>query len=85
MHCDVNSLCTVKQSEISQERSKITNFCERSYQSILRYLFAETIKRQGKISVRRHFNEDIHSLLTKEAKTDLLVAEEDKRKCPLWP
>ena len=38
------------QSDISQERSKIMNFCKRSYQVILRYLYTETKKRRGKIS-----------------------------------
>ena len=44
------------QSEISQERSKIMNFYKRSYQPILRYLYTEAIKRQGEISLHKHFN-----------------------------
>ena len=32
------------------------NFYKRSYQPILRYLYTETIKRRGKISLYRHFN-----------------------------
>ena len=37
-------------SEIFQERSKILNFYK-SYQPILRYLYTETIKRKGEISL----------------------------------
>ena len=44
------------QSKISQERSKIMNFCKRSYQPILRYLYTETKKRGGEISLHKHFN-----------------------------
>ena len=47
----------ITQSEISQERGKITNFGKRSYQPILRYLYVETIKRLGKISLHRHFKQ----------------------------
>ena len=43
------------QSEISQERSKIMNFDKRSYQPILRYLYTEAVKRQGEISLHKHF------------------------------
>ena len=43
------------QSKICQERSKIMNFCKRSYQSILRYMYTETIKRGGEISLHKHF------------------------------
>ena len=32
------------------------NFYKRSYQSILRYLYTEAIKRQGEISLHKHFN-----------------------------
>ena len=32
------------------------NFYKRSYQPILRYLYAEAIKRQGEISLHKHFN-----------------------------
>ena len=32
------------------------NFCKRSYQPILRYLYTETIKRGGEISLHKHFN-----------------------------
>ena len=38
-------------TETSQEKGKIMNFCKRSYQPILRYLYTETIKRGGKISL----------------------------------
>ena len=31
------------------------NFYKRSYQPILHYLYTETIKRQGEISLHRHF------------------------------
>ena len=53
MHCDAY-LHTI-QSKISQQRSKIMNFCKRSYQPILRYLHTETIKRRGEISLHKHF------------------------------
>ena len=43
------------QSKISQEKSKIMNFCKSSYQPILRYLYTETIKRGGEISLHKHF------------------------------
>ena len=43
------------QSKISQERSKIMNFCKRSYHHILRYLYTEIIKRGGEISLHKHF------------------------------
>ena len=39
------------QGEISQGRSKIMNFYTRSYQLILRYLYSETVKRRGEISL----------------------------------
>ena len=42
------------QSKISQERSKIMNFCKRSYHHILRYLYTEIIKRGGEISLHKH-------------------------------
>ena len=32
------------------------NFCKRSYQPILRYLYTEVIKRRGEISLHKHFN-----------------------------
>ena len=32
------------------------NFCKRNYQPILRYLYTEAIKRQGEISLHKHFN-----------------------------
>ena len=31
------------------------NFCKRSYQPILRYIYTETIKRGGEISLHKHF------------------------------
>ena len=31
------------------------NFCKRSYQPILHYLYTETIKRGGEISLHKHF------------------------------
>ena len=43
------------ESEIPQERSKVMNFYKRSYQLILRYLYSETIKRRGEISLHRLF------------------------------
>ena len=59
MHCDATSMniyLNVIQSEISQERSKIMNFCNRSYHDlILRYLYSETIKRRSEILLHRHF------------------------------
>ena len=33
------------------------NFWKRSYQPILRYLYAETIKRGGEISLHKHFKQ----------------------------
>ena len=33
------------------------NFCKRSYQPILRYLYTETIKHGGEISLHKHFTE----------------------------
>ena len=32
------------------------NFCKRSYQPILRYLYTEVKKRRGEISLHKHFN-----------------------------
>ena len=57
MHCDVTSMifAYIIQSKISRERSKIMNFYKRSYQPILRYLYTETIKLRGEISLLRHF------------------------------
>ena len=62
----------IVQSEISQERSKIMNFYKRSYQPILRYLYTEAIKRQGEISLHKHFKQhnyfkfiNIYSILCK--------------------
>ena len=46
----------VIQSKISQERSKVMNFYKSSYQLILRYLYTETVKRRGEISLHKHFN-----------------------------
>ena len=47
MHCDVSSMygfCIATfQSEISEERSKIMNFCKRSYQPILRFAYFKII------------------------------------------
>ena len=64
MHCDVTNLMLhITQGEISQERSKTTNFCKRSYQPILRYLYAEAIKRRGKISLHRHFKVEFIALI----------------------
>ena len=31
------------------------NFCERSYQPILRYLYTEVTKRRGETSLHKHF------------------------------
>ena len=58
MHCDVISMIFAYyiQSKISQQGSKIMNFCKRTYQPILRYLiYTETIKRGGEISLHKHF------------------------------
>ena len=33
------------------------NFCKRSYQPILRYLYTEVTKRRGEISLHKHFNQ----------------------------
>ena len=33
------------------------NFCKRSYQPILRYLYTEVIKRRGEIPLHKHFND----------------------------
>ena len=33
------------------------NFCKRSYQPILRYLYTEVRKRPGEISLHKHFND----------------------------
>ena len=35
------------------------NFCKRSYQLILRYLYTETVKRGGEISLHKHFKDKI--------------------------
>ena len=57
LHCDVTSMIfNIIQSEIFHERSKIMNFYKRSFQPILRYLYTETIKCRGEISLHRHFN-----------------------------
>ena len=57
MHCDVISMIFAYYSkQNSQERSKIMNFCKRSYQPISRYLYTDTIKRGGEISLHKHFN-----------------------------
>ena len=32
------------------------NFCKRSYQPILRYLYTEATNRRGEISLQKHFN-----------------------------
>ena len=64
MHCDVVSMILylhIIQSKISQERSKIMNFCKRSYQLILRYVYTETIKRGGEISLHKHFKAKLRS------------------------
>ena len=47
----------VIQRENSQERrhDQIMNFCKRSYQAILRYLYTEVIKHRGEISLHKHF------------------------------
>ena len=37
------------------------NFCKRSYQAILRYLYTEVKKRRGEISLHKHFNKKITS------------------------
>ena len=47
----------IVQSEISQERSKIMNFHKRICQPILCYFHTEAIKRRGKISLHKHFNQ----------------------------
>ena len=44
----------ITQSKISKERGKITNFCgKKRCQSILRYLYVETLKHWGKISLHK--------------------------------
>ena len=43
------------------QQSQIMNFCKRSYQPILRYLYTEVIKRRGEISLHKHFNELLFS------------------------
>ena len=57
MHCDVISMifAYIIQSKISQERSKITNFCKRSYQPILPYLHWDLKCELGEISLHKHF------------------------------
>ena len=37
------------------------NFCERSYQPILRHLYTEVKKRRGQISLHKHFKVDINN------------------------
>ena len=59
--------------QISQERRKIPNFCKRSCQPILRYLYTETIKRRGEISLHKHFNQDEARLDTIEALNETSV------------
>ena len=58
MHYDVTSMIFAHYSKrnFSRKISKIMNFCKRSYQLILRYLYTETIKRRGEISLYRQFN-----------------------------
>ena len=58
MHCYVISMydiCILFKAKFLK-KSKIMNFCKRSYQPILRYLYTETIKRGGEISLHKHFN-----------------------------
>ena len=57
------SLPHVIQSEISQERSKKMNQLKKSYQHILRYLYSETIKHRGEISLHKHFKDAVQSVL----------------------
>ena len=61
------------QSEISQERSKIMNFYKRRYQLILRYLYTETIKCRGEISLHIHFNINITSSIILKRINSLLM------------
>ena len=56
MHCDVISMIfAYYSSEISHERSQTMNFCKRSYQPILRYLYTKVKNRRGEISLHKHF------------------------------
>ena len=53
------------------------NFCKRSYQPILRYLYTETIKRRGEISLHKHFNEPISGCFLRIS-CDSLLTNDDK-------
>ena len=59
MRCDVTSVISAYYSSEITEETEILNFCKRSYQPIFRYFYAETIKRRGKISLHKHFNNNI--------------------------
>ena len=57
MRCDVISRIFAYHSKWDFSRKKQdNNFYKRSYQPILRYLYTEAIKRQGEISLHKHFN-----------------------------
>ena len=49
------------------------NFYKRNYQLILRYLYTETIKRRGDISLHRHFNINIPSNIILKRINSLLM------------
>ena len=49
------------------------NFCKRSFQPILHYLYIETIKRGGEISLHKHFKNKICGLICCEFLEDLWV------------
>ena len=70
MHCDVISMIFAyfsKQNFSKKKKNNVNlklpthvkevtnNLCKRSYQPILRYLYTETIKRWGEISLHKHF------------------------------
>ena len=44
------------------------NFCERSYQPILRYLYTEVKKRRVEISLHKHFNISFYPPLPRRAR-----------------
>ena len=56
MHCDVISMIFEYYSKQNFSRSKIMNFCKRSYQPILRYFYTATIKHGDEISLHKHFD-----------------------------
>ena len=54
--CDKYDICILFTVKFLKKECKIMNFCtERSYQPISRYLYIETIKRGGEISLHKHF------------------------------